>query len=113
MAGSTIFFLFVVLGLLGAVFALIMQAICTTPEQKEESRLWRKYGSLNKELICPHCRHKGQVRTTPVQQKKGVSGGKATGALLTGGASLLLVGLSRKEWNTQAHCMHCNSTWYF
>ena len=46
-------------------------------------------------------------------RKMGISGAKATGALLTGGLSLLFTGLSREEEFTQAHCLTCNSTWHF
>ena len=71
------------------------------------------YGILNQKMVCPHCQEKGCVRTKPTTQKKGVSGAKLTGAVLTGGFSLLVCGLSRKETNTQAHCENCNSTWVF
>jgi len=67
----------------------------------------------NPELICPHCQTKGHVSTKQVKLKKGISGGKVMGGLLTGGFSLLATGLSRKEATTQAHCSNCNSTWYF
>jgi len=70
-------------------------------------------GTVNPALICPHCQVKGHVHAQRVDRKRGVSGGKATGALLTGGFSLLLTGLSRKESVTQAHCDSCNSTWEF
>lgn len=70
-------------------------------------------GSLNQAMICPHCQARGTVRTKSVKQKKGISGAKATGALLTGGISLIATGLSRKESATQAHCDKCNSTWFF
>jgi hypothetical protein len=70
-------------------------------------------GSLNPEIICPHCQQKGTVRTKAVQQKKGISGGKATAALLTGGVSMLATGLSRKESITEANCDKCNSKWRF
>lgn len=73
----------------------------------------QEYGPLNPKLVCPHCQTTGQVRTKLVSLKVGVSGGKATAALLTGGLSLLAVGLSRKESHTQAHCMNCSSTWVF
>ena len=46
-----------------------------------------------------------------VMKTKGVSGGKATAALLTGGFSLLAVCLSMKETQTQVHCDNCNNTW--
>jgi len=64
-------------------------------------------------MICPHCGERGYVRTKFVKQKKGISGAKATGALLTGGLSIFATGLSRKEKNTKAHCKHCGSTWNF
>lgn len=65
------------------------------------------------QIICPHCQFRGFVKTTPVLRKKGVSGGKATAALLTGGISLLAVGLSRKEAETEAHCSNCGSRWHY
>ncbi len=74
------------------------------------SFLW---GAINPPMICPHCQKKGCIRTMPVRRKKGISGAKATGAILTGGLSLLATGLSREEDLTQAHCMVCNCTWEF
>lgn len=71
------------------------------------------YGHPNPALVCPHCQEKGRVRTKSVQLKKGISGGKATAAVITGGVSVLATGLSRKENITQAHCDHCHSTWNF
>lgn len=71
------------------------------------------FGKINEEMMCPHCQTRGQIRTKHIKQKKGVSGGKATSAVLTGGLSLLVVGLSRKEEATQAHCCNCNNTWFF
>lgn len=62
--------------------------------------------------MCPYCQVWGKVHTMDITQKKGISGGKATAALLTGGISLLAVGLSGKETSTKAHCRHCNNTWY-
>jgi len=70
-------------------------------------------GELNPALVCPHCQVKGRVRTVRVQRKGSISGGKVMGGLLTGGASLLATGLSRKHWVTQATCENCNSTWDF
>lgn len=79
----------------------------------EKKKRQQKYGFLNKSMICPHCQQAGQVRTKVITQKKGVSGGKATAAVLTGGLSLLAVGLSRKEDAIQAHCDNCKNTWSF
>ncbi|MGB8888512.1 MAG: hypothetical protein WCC87_17420 [Candidatus Korobacteraceae bacterium] len=76
-------------------------------------RMQLAHGPLNPALVCPHCQSKGVVRVKPVTQKMGVSGGKATAALLTGGVSMLATGLSRKQKFTQAHCQNCNSTWMF
>ena len=70
-------------------------------------------GRLNPAMVCPHCAATGAVYTKLVTQKIGISGGKATAALLTGGASLLVAGLSRKAKITEAHCTECNNTWHF
>ena len=70
-------------------------------------------GILNTRMSCPHCQRKGSVRTRPVKQKAGISGGKATAAIITGGISVLAVGLSRKEERTQASCSECGNTWFF
>jgi hypothetical protein len=69
------------------------------------------WGTHNPILVCPHCQTKGFVHTKPVNRKAGISGGKATGAILTGGVSLLATGLSRSETATQVHCINCNMTW--
>ena len=71
------------------------------------------YGPIRPEMVCPHCQTKGHVRTMPVRRKRGISGGKVMGGLLTAGTSLLLTGLSRKEQVTQAHCDNCGATWDF
>lgn len=71
------------------------------------------HGPVNKAMPCPHCHVKGHVHTQHTKRKKGVSGGKATAAVLTGGLSLLAVGLSRKEQFTEAYCGNCKNTWVF
>ena len=81
--------------------------------EKQEEIAKTNYGSLNEAMMCPHCQTNGKIRTKHVVQKKGVSGGKAVAGILTGGISLLAVGLSRKEGVTQAHCDNCNNTWVF
>ena len=80
--------------------------------QREEKAL-RERGPLNPWTICPHCQTKGTVRTRKVDKKKGISGAKATAAVITGGTSVLVTGLSRKEKLTQAHCENCGSDWLF
>lgn len=69
--------------------------------------------SISDMVVCPHCGKRGCVATRRLMAKKGVSGAKATGALLTLGFSLLVVGLSRKELVTQAKCKNCGSQWQF
>lgn len=62
-------------------------------------------------IICPHCGERGHVTTRMVQRKHGISGGKATAGILTGGVSLLAVGLSRKGWTTVLSCSNCRMNW--
>jgi hypothetical protein len=64
-------------------------------------------------IVCPMCQERGHVRTKSVKRKKGVSGAKATGAVITGGFSVLATGLSRKEKMTNARCSNCGSQWDF
>ncbi len=63
------------------------------------------------QLICPHCQVRGRVTSKRVRAKRGISGGKATGAVLTGGLSMLATGLSRKESVTEMSCGNCGTTW--
>jgi hypothetical protein len=72
-----------------------------------------QHGQVNPQMICPHCQSRGKVRAKHVALKRGVSGGKAAAAVLTGGVSVLATGLSRKEGATEAHCDNCGSTWHF
>ena len=72
-----------------------------------------KGGAKEAKMVCPHCQQAGGVTTKSVKQKKGLSGGKATGAVLTGGLSILATGLSRKETVTEAHCKNCGATWTY
>jgi hypothetical protein len=79
----------------------------------EENATTKQYGYINAQIVCPHCQQSGAVRTTQVSLKQGISGAKATGAILTGGASLLVTGLSQKVGATQAHCDTCHSNWTY
>ena len=45
--------------------------------------------------------------------QEGISGAKAIGAIVTGGASLLATGIARKDNLTQARCDHCTVQWDF
>lgn len=62
-------------------------------------------------IICPHCQTKGGVVTRQVKRKRGISGSKATGAVLTAGLSVLATGLSRKDIVTAASCSNCGVSW--
>ena len=81
--------------------------------QQEEAIRTMQFGRLRPQVICPHCLTRGTVRLRSATKKAGISGGKATVAVLTGGVSLLATGLSRKESFSSAHCDFCNSTWPF
>ena len=125
------FYFLVVIGILIIVTLMVSAGIAErrkiaamSPEEQanykeENARKSREasaqfiYGPVNPQIICPHCQWKATVRTKPIKKKAGISGGKATAAILTGGASMLATGLSRKEALTQAHCDNCKSTWSF
>ena len=64
-------------------------------------------------MKCPHCGKIGFINTKKVDFTKGISGGKAVAGLLTGGLSILAVGISRQEEKTEAHCQVCKNTWHF
>jgi hypothetical protein len=73
----------------------------------------RKKIAADEQMVCPHCQVRGKVVTEAKMVKVGISGGKATAALLTGGVSLLGTGLAQKEERTKATCNNCQSTWMF
>lgn len=50
---------------------------------------WEGY-SIKDDVVCPHCSKRGCVATKREKAKKGISGGKATGAILTAGCPFLL-----------------------
>jgi hypothetical protein len=68
-------------------------------------------GPINPAIGCPHCGTTGKVHVRTTTVKNGISGGKATGAILTGGTSLLFTGLSRKVAMTKMRCDHCRMSW--
>lgn len=70
-------------------------------------------GTPNPLMICPHCGSKGTVRTQLAAIKSGVSGSKIALALVTGGLSLIPLGLSGSQWMTAARCDACRSNWKF
>ena len=62
-------------------------------------------------IVCPYCQAQGRVSTRVVKVKRGVSGGKAAGAVLTAGFSVLATGLSRKERVVELRCGNCRMRW--
>jgi len=80
---------------------------------KNPRRQFAKGEQQMTQIICPQCQVAGQVSTKQIKEKVGVSGGKATAAVITTGASVLVTGLSRKKKVTRAHCANCGSDWDF
>lgn len=76
-----------------------------TPKQPKNSN--------SPHMECPHCKTVGQINTRKVDLTKGISGGKAVAGLITGGLSILAVGISREETKTEARCGKCNNVWHF
>lgn len=68
---------------------------------------------IKQEMISPHWGQKSCVRAGLAKRTVGISGGKVTTALLTGGLSILGTGLSQKEWVTKAECDNCGCSWVF
>lgn len=62
-------------------------------------------------IVCPYCQTQGSVSVQNVRRKVGISGGKATGAVFTGGLSVLATGLSRKESGQRLACRNCGVQW--
>ena len=79
----------------------------------EQAEKKRAKAERDAKLFCPHCQQFGHVTTEPTTVKRGISGGKATAALLTGGISMLATGLSQEDMMTRATCSNCGSTWLF
>jgi hypothetical protein len=109
---------FLLLLLIGVAVVIVLAVVFAPDNQKTDSNGLTAmdialHGAASPNHVCPHCHTRGQVMTKPISRKAGVSGAKATGALLTGGVSLLATGLSRKEKVTEAHCKNCGSTWHF
>ncbi|MCE5268427.1 MAG: hypothetical protein LLG00_11125 [Planctomycetaceae bacterium] len=80
---------------------------------RKQAEVKRAKAERDAKLFCPHCQKFGHVTTDATTVKKGISGGKATAALLTGGVTMLATGLSQENTMTQATCANCGSTWLF
>lgn len=99
-----------VIGLLfvGCLFAFAIWSSTASP-QAQQRKADRAHAQA--QLVCPHCQTAGMVTSRVVERKKGISGGKATGAVLTGGLSMLATGLSRKELAQNLACGNCGISW--
>lgn len=100
------------LGILGSLlFVLLIAGALINADCAREREAQRR--QRDKRIICPHCQTKGQVTTAAVTVNVGISGGKATAAILTGGVSMLATGLSNRQAMTKATCSNCGSVWHF
>lgn len=91
----------------------LLGAIDWSEIAKQHQMAQKRIRDQQAQIVCPHCQQKGCVTTRPVTRKKGISGGKATAAVLTGGFSVLATGLSRKQAETEANCSNCGSIWHY
>ncbi len=82
-------------------------------EKKQEEKQKQLKVNMDKKILCPHCQEKGHVTTQKIKKKKGISGAKATGAVLTAGLSTLATGLAKKEDVTEAKCTNCGQVWHY
>lgn len=62
-------------------------------------------------ILCQHCGERGHVTVRVVSRGKGISGGKATAGLMTGGLSLPFAGLSKNQTVRNLTCGNCSMTW--
>jgi hypothetical protein len=124
--GFAIYGLFTSIGIVGIILLLFIPIVgfglysfkesvedWNNRAQRDPALAPRIWGERKPEMICPHCQRKGSVRTKPIDQAKGVSGGKLAASIITAGTTLPFTGLSRHERKTQAHCDNCAATWVF
>lgn len=81
------------------------------PQQNWLQRQQAAKRSRDAQIVCPHCQTQGHVTSHLTRKKRGISGGKATGAVLTLGVSMLATGLSRKQTYTELKCANCGTKW--
>ena len=63
------------------------------------------------ELVCPHCHQRGRITVELLTRGKGISGGKAAGAVMTGGLSVGATGLSKNVPTRHLTCGNCKMEW--
>lgn len=131
MDGTTIFVMLVVVGIAAWIVVAMAKErkkIAGMSPEERESYLRQEeiaaeqsaqrlnaaiHGPVNLHITCAQCQSQGTVHTQSIKQKVGISGGKATAAILTGGLSMFATGLSRKQKVTEAWCSRCRLTWHF
>ena len=100
-----------------AILVLVICIVRSKGDEKYNPELFQKQQEeqqlASANMICPHCQTKGSVTTQQVKKKVGISGGKATAAVMTCGLSMFATGLSRKDQVTEATCSNCGQTWYY
>ena len=62
-------------------------------------------------IVCPHCQTRGHVTVKLVTRSAGISGGKAAGAVMTGGLSVGATGLSKNVPTRELTCGNCKMKW--
>lgn len=63
-------------------------------------------------MTCQHCRTSGSISAKPVTVKDGISGGRAAAGVVTGGASVLVTGLSQRKNQLRYVCGTCGGSWH-
>ena len=121
--GGTVEFWIAVLIVIGIFGFMVFRAGQPSPEETQaaeaEGRDARPRYQVEQDakaareakIVCSHCQTAGHVTTRMYQKKGSISGGKATGAILTGGISLVATGLARKGMVTQLSCSNCGMKW--
>ena len=100
-------FWIIVVAFVGMLIVAGLHFYRALPDQRIESAKALVYGELNPQLICPHCNVKGQVRTKPDVEKKGIS----TINKVTGGMGSYGMALPGNKLFTRATCGNCWHTW--
>lgn len=94
-----------------ALVLSILLMILTKPMPDNKAAAERARRLAMAKIVCPHCQVAGRVTTARTKIKDGISGGKATGAIITGGASVWVTGLAQKKLVTLNTCGNCQSQW--
>jgi len=100
----------------GAIYAMVglcYEASQYPKREAQKAKRRQEKAARDAKLFCPHCQKFGFVKTEKTTVKRGISGGKATAALLTGGLTMLATGLSQQDTMTKATCSNCGSMWLF